>query len=161
MCVYCLESPCVVRLDVQYTDIAEVIAPFLDSGFIVDEWVPRNDLLAHGNLAVFVSHGGFNGVTEAAYHGVPTIVVSGLGDQVSLWVCRFTGCGCGWCGPLPASARQRHHLSLPASTQVDNFKRVVGMGTGTGFPLAALTNHTLYLAVEEVRVCVGGGGGSA
>ena len=36
-------------------------------------WVPQNDLLAHPNLRVFITHCGFNSYMEAAYHAKPII----------------------------------------------------------------------------------------
>mmetsp|Transcript_16426 Transcript_16426/g.38991 ORF Transcript_16426/g.38991 Transcript_16426/m.38991 type:complete len:432 (+) Transcript_16426:923-2218(+) len=45
------------------------------------EWVDQNAVLAHGALGAFISHGGHNSVSEAAYHGVPTLAVPGFADQ--------------------------------------------------------------------------------
>lgn len=42
----------------------------------ISEWIPQNDLLGHNKTVAFVSHGGNNGLWEAVYHGVPTIVLS-------------------------------------------------------------------------------------
>ena len=36
-------------------------------------WIPQNDLLAHKNTALFISHCGINGLTEALYNGVPIL----------------------------------------------------------------------------------------
>eukprot|EP00038_Savillea_parva_P004468 m.138087 g.138087 ORF g.138087 m.138087 type:complete len:514 (-) comp11478_c0_seq1:74-1615(-) len=44
-------------------------------------WIPQNDLLAHPNVRAFLSHGGLNGVGEAAYHGVPVIGFPLFADQ--------------------------------------------------------------------------------
>jgi len=44
-------------------------------------WLPQNDLLAHPNVKVFVSHGGINGINEAAYHGVPVLGFPLFADQ--------------------------------------------------------------------------------
>ncbi|XP_064647557.1 UDP-glucuronosyltransferase 2C1-like isoform X2 [Lineus longissimus] len=48
---------------------------------IVD-WVPQNDLLAHPNTKVFVTHCGSNGQHEAVYHGVPMLGLPVIGDQI-------------------------------------------------------------------------------
>lgn len=38
-------------------------------------WMPQNDLLANQNVRLFITHGGFNSVLEAVYHGKPMIVL--------------------------------------------------------------------------------------
>ena len=43
-------------------------------------WLPQNALLQSGGVAVFVAHGGVNGVHEAAFHGVPLVGVPLFGD---------------------------------------------------------------------------------
>jgi len=43
-------------------------------------WLPQNALLQTGGVAVFVAHGGVNGVYEAAFHGVPLVGVPLFGD---------------------------------------------------------------------------------
>jgi len=44
-------------------------------------WAPQNDLLAHPKVSAFLSHGGLNGVQEAAYHGIPVVGFPLFGDQ--------------------------------------------------------------------------------
>ena len=44
----------------------------------------KNQLLAaHKNTKLFIGHGGMGGLTEAKYHGVPTIGIPMFGDQAS------------------------------------------------------------------------------
>lgn len=47
----------------------------------VMKWVPQNDILAHSNVKVFISHGGYGGMTEAIYNGVPILGIPFFGDQ--------------------------------------------------------------------------------
>ena len=44
-------------------------------------WLPQNDLLAHPNTKVFVSHCGKNGQYEALYHAVPVVAMPLFYDQ--------------------------------------------------------------------------------
>ena len=51
-----------------------------DNVHVVD-WMPQNDLLAHPNMRLFVTHGGMNSYIEAVYHGVPLLVAPFAIDQ--------------------------------------------------------------------------------
>ncbi|CAG9798502.1 unnamed protein product [Chironomus riparius] len=44
-------------------------------------WLPQDDILAHSNIRLFISHCGIGSVVEATYHGVPIIANPLLGDQ--------------------------------------------------------------------------------
>ena len=46
------------------------------------KWLPQNDLLAHPNTKVFVTHCGCNGQFEALYNAVPMVGVPFFGDQM-------------------------------------------------------------------------------
>ena len=51
-----------------------------DNVHILD-WMPQNDLLAHPNMRLFVTHGGMNSYIEAVYQGVPLLVAPFAIDQ--------------------------------------------------------------------------------
>jgi len=44
-------------------------------------WISQNDLLADPRVQMFISHGGFNGIIESAYHAKPLIIFPLWGDQ--------------------------------------------------------------------------------
>ena len=48
---------------------------------LVSKWLPQNDLLAHPNLKVFVTHGGLLSTQEALFHSIPLIGVPISNDQ--------------------------------------------------------------------------------
>lgn len=45
------------------------------------KWVPQQDILAHKNVKVFISHGGLQSSEEALYFGVPVLGIPFFGDQ--------------------------------------------------------------------------------
>jgi len=49
---------------------------------MISQWLPQNDILAHSNVKLFITHSGNNGQYEAVYHAVPMIGFPISGDQV-------------------------------------------------------------------------------
>ncbi|KRT83007.1 Glycosyltransferase, partial [Oryctes borbonicus] len=47
----------------------------------IRKWMPQQDILAHPNVKLFITHGGLLSTTESLYHGVPVIGISVFGDQ--------------------------------------------------------------------------------
>lgn len=48
----------------------------------IEKWIPQNDILAHSNIRLFITHGGLLSTIETAYHGVPILGIPIFGDQM-------------------------------------------------------------------------------
>lgn len=48
---------------------------------MIRKWMPQNDILAHPNVILFISHGGLFGTTESIYHATPLLLIPFFGDQ--------------------------------------------------------------------------------
>ncbi|XP_071454078.1 UDP-glycosyltransferase UGT5-like [Hetaerina americana] len=61
-------------------DVDELPLP-LPSHVHIFKWLPQQSLLAHHNMAGFVTHGGLLSLQEATYYGIPVIGFPFFGDQ--------------------------------------------------------------------------------
>lgn len=48
---------------------------------MIRKWLPQNDILAHKNVVLFISHGGMFGHFEAIARGKPLLMIPFFGDQ--------------------------------------------------------------------------------
>ena len=53
----------------------------INGNVLIMPWLPQNDILAHRNTRLFISHCGSNSRFEALYHAVPTLCLPLFGDQ--------------------------------------------------------------------------------
>jgi len=59
----------------------ETEIPNLPNNVKIMSWLPQQDLLAHPNLRVFVTHGGIGSLTEAIYHKAALVGIPFSNDQ--------------------------------------------------------------------------------
>lgn len=55
----------------------------LPQNVYISKWLPQNDILAHKNIKLFITHGGLGSMIEARYHGVPILGIPVYGDQMA------------------------------------------------------------------------------
>ena len=48
---------------------------------MIGKWLPQDDVLAHPNIRLFISHCGKGSINEAKHHGVPILALPVFGDQ--------------------------------------------------------------------------------
>uniref|UniRef100_A0A182RY16 UDP-glucuronosyltransferase n=1 Tax=Anopheles funestus TaxID=62324 RepID=A0A182RY16_ANOFN len=55
--------------------------PNKPANVMLTDWLPQDDILAHPNVQLFITHGGLGGIAEALFHGVPLVGIPMFGDQ--------------------------------------------------------------------------------
>lgn len=53
-----------------------------DNKFMVRKWLPQDDILAHRNVKLFITHGGLLSCTESILRGKPVVGIPIFGDQM-------------------------------------------------------------------------------
>lgn len=48
---------------------------------LIGKWLPQDDILAHKNVKLFISHCGLGSTAESKYHAVPIVAVPLFADQ--------------------------------------------------------------------------------
>lgn len=55
--------------------------PGKPENLLIRKWLPQMDILAHQNIKLFISHGGYGSTLETIYHGVPALFIPVFADQ--------------------------------------------------------------------------------
>ncbi|XP_030764408.1 UDP-glucuronosyltransferase 2C1-like [Sitophilus oryzae] len=55
--------------------------PGKPDNILIKSWLPQQDILAHPNIKLFITHGGLLSTTETVYHGVPILAIPIFADQ--------------------------------------------------------------------------------
>jgi glucuronosyltransferase len=50
--------------------------------FLIRKWLPQDDILAHENVKLFITHGGLLSCTESILRGKPIVGIPIFGDQM-------------------------------------------------------------------------------
>lgn len=88
-----------------------IAPPGSSPNILFKNWVPQDDILAHNNVKMFITHGGRGGVVESLYHGVPMVGIPFFGDQHS---------------NLVELERDNHGIKVDYTTMTeDNFRNAV------------------------------------
>uniref|UniRef100_A0A914PH02 UDP-glucuronosyltransferase n=1 Tax=Panagrolaimus davidi TaxID=227884 RepID=A0A914PH02_9BILA len=69
----------IVKVDKDEEMFVELAAK--TTNILTTSWMPQSDILGHERIKLFIMHGGFNGLLEAAIRGVPVIVIPLYADQ--------------------------------------------------------------------------------
>lgn len=68
--------------------------PGKPANVMIRNWFPQEDILAHPNVKLFISHGGLLSVMETVYHAVPIIGIPIFGDHfVNMFRAQSAGYG--------------------------------------------------------------------
>ncbi|XP_042887614.1 uncharacterized protein LOC122263301 [Penaeus japonicus] len=59
----------------------EVELEGVSDNVLMRKWLPQQDILAHPNVRVFITHGGLLSTQESFYHSTPVLAVPIFGDQ--------------------------------------------------------------------------------
>lgn len=51
---------------------------------LIGKWLPQDDILAHSNVQLFISHCELGGVVESKCHGVPIVGMPLFSDQLEI-----------------------------------------------------------------------------
>ena len=82
-----LPQKVIMKLD-DISDKPDLIVP---KNVLLKPFLPQQDILAHKNLRLFITHCGMHGVMEAVHYAVPMVGIPIFIDQVS-WMITFRKC---------------------------------------------------------------------
>ncbi|KAG4070752.1 hypothetical protein HA402_010978 [Bradysia odoriphaga] len=95
----------------------EADLPNLPDNVKIGKWLPQNDILAHPNVKLFISHCGKGGITEAKFHGVPILAIPVFADQFTNAVKILNE---GWAVSLPLNEINYNTFSTAIDEALNN-----------------------------------------
>lgn len=125
-----------------------------EKGLVVKHWLNQEDILCHPAVGGFLSHCGWNSVTEAVWHGVPILAWPQHGDQkVNASIVERIGLGMwvqswGWGGETVVNGAEiaekvkemmgNESLRVQANCIKEEARKAVGIGGSSGKSLCEL-----------------------
>lgn len=89
------------------------------------KWLPQNDILAHPNVKLFITHGGLLGLQEGLHNGVPVLGIPIFGDQ-------------------PANTMRAEHLGYCIQLQIHNIT-----GQSMRWAISELLDNPTYMNMVQ------------
>ena len=121
--------------------------PDLPSNVKLTKWTPQQDLLAHPNLKVFVTHGGLLSLQEAIYHKTPLVGVPLGNDQVANILQHI------FCSATHFALHISRLINIPCTflgnDQVPNILRAEQKGYAVMLDWSNFTADGLYNAIDK------------
>uniref|UniRef100_A0A0E0E0R4 Glycosyltransferase n=2 Tax=Oryza TaxID=4527 RepID=A0A0E0E0R4_9ORYZ len=131
-------------------------------GLVTKAWVDQEEVLKHESVALFVSHCGWNSVTEAAASGVPVLALPRFGDQrVNSGVVARAGLGVwadtwSWEGEAGVIGAEEISEKVKAAMADEALRRKAASLAKAAAKAVAGGGSSHRCLVEFARLCQGG-----
>lgn len=86
---------------------------------LIGKWLPQDDILAHPNVRLFMSHCGLGGMSESKYHAVPIVAIPIFADQMTNTAIIVNE---GWGIEVPLKTLTQENLSAAIKEVLENPK---------------------------------------
>ncbi|KAI3503279.1 hypothetical protein L1887_31719 [Cichorium endivia] len=127
-------------------------------GMVVKEWVNQEEILSYTSIGVFLSHGGWNSIMEAAARGIPMLAWPPLGDQkVNAGVMEAAGLGIwekgwGWLGEKTVKAEEiaEKVRMVMSDERLREKARKIGEEAKKAIEIGGISNKVLREIIENL-----------